>query len=100
MNAQLRSMDGEEDHVHLLIDYPPTIRLSEMVNALKGASNRALRKSRPQLKREWGLKNRLWSPNNFAASCAGAPLSVISLALPAVSVTHISWAMASASMDS
>ena len=23
MNAQLRSMDGEEDHVHLLTDYPP-----------------------------------------------------------------------------
>ena len=77
MNAQLRSMDNEEDHVRLLIDYPRTIRLSEMVNALKGACSRALRKSRPHLKREWRLKSHLWSPSCFAASCGGAPLSVI-----------------------
>lgn len=70
-------MNGEDDHVHLLLEYPPTVTLSKLVNALKGASSRALRKHRPQIARSYGLKSHLWSPSYFAASCGGAPLTVI-----------------------
>lgn len=33
---------GEGDHVHLLVEYPPTIALSELVNSLKDVSSRHL----------------------------------------------------------
>ncbi|MDA8183866.1 MAG: IS200/IS605 family transposase [Actinomycetota bacterium] len=71
--ASLIACDGEDDHVHLLVEYPPTVELSKLVNSLKGVSSRLLRKSfRLRTHRE-----HLWSPSYFAASCGGAPLSII-----------------------
>jgi putative transposase len=50
--------------------------VSGLVNSLKGVSSRLLRSERPDLeKRYWN--NVLWSPSYFAASCGGAPLSII-----------------------
>jgi len=74
--AQLVEMDGENDHVHLLVEYPPKIPVSSLVNSLKGVSSRLLRKERPDIeKRYW--KDVLWSPSYFAASCGGAPISIV-----------------------
>ena len=42
--ASLKEMNGDRDHVHLLITYPPTVSLSKLVNSLKGVSSRLLRK--------------------------------------------------------
>jgi putative transposase len=30
--------DGEGDHVHLLVNYPPKVSVSSLVNSLKGVS--------------------------------------------------------------
>lgn len=74
--AELVQMDGEDDHVHLLVHYPPKVAVASLVNSLKGVSSRMLRKERPDMaKRYW--KNMLWSPSYFAASCGGAPIDVI-----------------------
>lgn len=76
MEASLVEMDGEDNHVHLLVAYPPKLAVSVLVNSLKGVSSRLLRKERPDLKnRYW--KNVLWSPSYFASSCGGAPISII-----------------------
>lgn len=75
-DAKLVEIDGEHDHVHLLLEYPPKTAVSAMVNSLKGVSSRLLRKERPDLAaRYW--KGVLWSPSYFAASCGGAPISVV-----------------------
>lgn len=74
--AVLVEMDGEDDHVHLLVEYPPKIAVSNLVNSLKGVSSRLLRKQRPDIqKRYW--KGVLWSPSYFASSCGGAPISIV-----------------------
>jgi putative transposase len=74
--AQLVEMDGEGDHVHLLIEYPPKVPVSSLVNSLKGVSSRLLRQRRPDMrKRYW--KGVLWSPSYFAASCGGAPIATV-----------------------
>ncbi len=74
--ARLVDMNGEAEHVHLLINYPPKHSVSSMVNSLKGVSSRLLRIERPDIeKRYW--KDVLWSPSYFAASCGGAPLGII-----------------------
>jgi putative transposase len=61
--ARLVEMDGEDDHVHLLIEYPPTVQLSKLVNSLKGVGSRRLRQKRfPEVTRRlWG--GHLWSPD-------------------------------------
>lgn len=74
--AELVECDGEDDHVHLLVHYPPKVALSKLVNSLKGVSSRLLREARPEITGRYH-KGVLWSPSYFAASCGGAPLSVI-----------------------
>jgi putative transposase len=74
--AEMIEFDGEEDHVHLLINYPPKVQISKLVNSLKGVSSRILRKEFPVLANRY-YKGVLWSPSYFAASCGGAPISII-----------------------
>ena len=74
--ATLVDTNGEDDHVHLLVEYPPKVTLSTLVNSLKGVSSRRLRQIHPDVTaRYW--RGVLWSPSYFAASCGGAPLSII-----------------------
>ena len=75
--AELVEFDGEDDHVHLLVNYPPKVAVSNLVNSLKGVSSRLVRKKNyPSLQKKlWG--NALWSPSYFAGSCGGAPIAVI-----------------------
>ncbi len=75
-DAVLIEFNGEDDHVHLLINYPPKVAISNLVNSLKGLSSRHLRKDFPEIKNKlWG--DSLWSPSYFASSCGGAPLEII-----------------------
>ena len=74
--AELIECNGEDDHVHLLLKYPPKVALSKLVNSLKGVSSRLLQKDFPQIQDKlWG--NALWSGSYFAASCGGAPLEKV-----------------------
>lgn len=75
-NAQLVECNGEDDHVHLLVEYPPQVSISKLVNSLKGVSSRLLREHRPEVSGRY-FKGVLWSPSYFAASCGGAPISII-----------------------
>jgi putative transposase len=76
-NAELREFNGEHDHVHLLIHYPPQVKLSTLVGSLKGVSAHYLRKEYADHlpKHLWGAH--FWSPSYFAASAGGAPLSAV-----------------------
>ncbi len=75
--AKLVEFNGESDHVHLLIIYPPKVAVSSLVNSLKGVSSRLLRKKEyPTIKEQlWG--NTLWSPSYFAGSCGGDSMDII-----------------------
>ncbi len=39
-SAELVEFEGERDHVHLLVNYPPKVSMSKLVNSLKGISSR------------------------------------------------------------
>jgi len=75
--ADLIEFEGEKNHVHLLVNYPPKVAVSKLVNSLKGVSSRLIRKKQyPSIQQAlWG--DHLWSPSYFAGACGGAPLSVI-----------------------
>ena len=42
--SELVEFDGEYDHVQLLVNYPPKVSVSKLVNSLKGASSQRIRK--------------------------------------------------------
>jgi len=75
--SELMEMDGEKDHAHLLVNYPPKVSISKLVNSLKGVSSRMIRKKAyPSIQRAlWG--NALWSPSYFASSCGGDSVEIV-----------------------
>jgi len=75
--ADLREFNGEADHVHLLVNYPPKVSVSALVNSLKGVSARMLRSEYTGRVNRVRVNGHFWSPSYFAASCGGAPLSII-----------------------
>lgn len=74
--CRLVEVNGESDHVHLLIEPLPHTTPSKLVNSLKGVSSRMLRKEFPELEKYY-WKGGLWSPSYFIASCGGAPLDIV-----------------------
>jgi putative transposase len=75
--AELVEFDGEIDHVHLLINYPPQAQISKMINSFKGVSSRMLKKNHPEITKCYYKNKSLWSPSYFAASCGGAPIEIV-----------------------
>ncbi len=75
--AELSEFNGEDNHVHLLVHFPPKVALSKLVNSLKGVSSRLLRKEFEDIRVAYWKGVRLWSGSYFAGSVGGAPLEVL-----------------------
>jgi putative transposase len=73
MGFEIIEFNGESDHVHLLIEYPPKLSISTLVNHLKGVSSRMYRQKGFNCPHDVHL----WSPSYFAVSVGGAPLAVL-----------------------
>ncbi|MEH1768940.1 IS200/IS605 family transposase [Nostoc sp.] len=73
MDFQVIEFNGEGNHVHSLIEYPPKLSVSQIVNALKGVSSRRYGQAGYKKPHEEAL----WSPNYFAISVGGAPLEIL-----------------------
>ncbi|MFJ9646193.1 IS200/IS605 family transposase [Streptomyces sp. NPDC101206] len=76
-DAELVEFNGEDDHVHLLVHYPPKVAVSGLVNSLKGVSARILRRDFTGRVNRAIMHGHFWSPSYFAASCGGAPPTVV-----------------------
>lgn len=74
MNFNILEFDGECDHIHALIEYPPKLSISVMVNSLKGVSSR--RYGQANFPKPYN-KKALWSPSYFVASVGGTTLNVL-----------------------
>lgn len=75
--AHLVELSGEDDHVHLLVEYPPMIPLSRLVNSLKGVTSRRVQAANLPEVQEKLVAGHLWSPSYFAASCGGDSLTIV-----------------------
>ena len=74
MNFEISEINAEKEHLHALIEYPPKLSVSKIVNALKGVSSRKYGQA-GFLKPKNGKA--LWSPSYFAVSVGGAPIDVL-----------------------
>lgn len=74
MNFQVLEFNGEADHIHALIELPPKLSVSQIVNALKGVSSR--RYGQAGYRKPYD-KDALWSPSYFVSSVGGAPLEIL-----------------------
>lgn len=82
MNFKILEINGEKEQhaanriafVHALIEYPPKLSVSKIVNALKGVSSR--RYGQAGFRKPKNGKA-LWSPSYFAVSAGGAPIKTL-----------------------
>jgi putative transposase len=73
VGAEILEVEVMPDHVHLLVEIPPAVALSEFMRLAKGRWSRLLRAEFPALRR-WPC---LWSPSWFCSTVGGAPLEVV-----------------------
>lgn len=66
-NFKIEEMNGDLDHIHLLISCSPQHYIPDIIKALKGVSARLLLKEFPQIKKQlWG--GHIWNPSYFIAT--------------------------------
>ena len=75
--SELLEYGGEDDHVHVLVSYPPKVAISRLVNSLKGVTARKLRKEHAEQVRAKLCGNAFWSPSYCAVSTDGAALDTV-----------------------
>lgn len=74
MGFEIQEFKVESDHIHALIEFPPKLSVSQMVNALKCVSSR--RYGQAGYKKPL-CKDALLSPSYFVSSVGGAPIEVL-----------------------
>lgn len=66
-NFNILEINGDLDHIHLLIECSPQHYIPDMIKALKGVSARLLMKEFPSIKSKlWG--GHVWNPSYFIAT--------------------------------
>jgi len=76
MSVSISEINGEEDHIHFLLETTPQDSLGNVIGALKAWSSSYLQDK--YTFPYWGKHSRtLWSSGYFVVSTGGAPLDVI-----------------------
>lgn len=64
----IREMNGEPDHIHILFDYAPDIKLTELINKMKSRTARLARRDYPTEVSEYYWKPVFWTNSYFVGS--------------------------------
>ena len=76
-NIIIREMNGEADHIHILFDYAPDIRLSEMINKIKSRTARLVRRDYPAEVGEYYEKIEFWTNSYFLGSIGSNTTEIV-----------------------
>lgn len=77
-DSELIEFNGEADHVHLLISYPPHKLLSSLIANLKATSSKTMwRKFESVVSKVYYGKRVFWTGAYFVASCGGVTIDVL-----------------------
>jgi len=73
---KIHAMEIVEDHVHLFLEFHPSISLSKVIQYLKGGSSYRLFKLHPELKKRY-WSGSLWSSGKFFRSVGNVTANTI-----------------------
>ena len=76
-NIIIREMNGEADHIHILFDYAPDIRLSELINRIKSRTARLVRRDYPVEVGEYYWKPLFWTNSYFLGSVGSNTTEIV-----------------------
>lgn len=76
LSMDVIAMEVMPDHIHLLVNCKPQLRLSDAIKILKGNIARWLFLSHPEIKEQlWG--GHLWNPSYFVATVSNRSLEQV-----------------------
>ena len=76
-NGEVLEFGGEEDHIHILFEIPPQIKLSQQVNTLKTVSSRLINRDHRDYLKKYYVKSTLWSRSYCLLTTGGATIETI-----------------------
>ena len=76
-NIIIREMNGEADHIHILFDYAPDIRLSELINKIKSRTARLVRRDYPVEVGEYYWKPLFWTNSYYLGSVGSNTTEIV-----------------------
>jgi len=74
LTFEIKEMECDRDHIHLLIDIDPQLGIHKAVRRMKGRSSRILRQEFAILRQRLPT---LWTNSYFVCTVGGAPMAVI-----------------------
>lgn len=72
--STMLQVDGESDHIHVLLDIHPDNNIAQLVASLKSASSRIIRKEFQEIIDKVYLKPVFWSSSYYIASSGGVTI--------------------------
>ncbi len=76
LNMNVIALEIMPDHIHLLVDCKPQLKLSDAIKILKGNVARWLFLNHPEIKKQlWG--GHLWNPSYFVATVSDRTLQQV-----------------------
>ena len=76
-NIIIREINGEADHIHILFDYAPDIRLSELINKIKSRTARLVRRDYPVEVGKYYWKPLFWTNSYFLGSIGSNTTEIV-----------------------
>lgn len=73
----LDEFGGEDDHIHLMLDFHPNMMPSKFINNLKTVTSRLMRKEFSEHLKNYYWKPVLWTRAYCLITAGGAPLEVL-----------------------
>ena len=73
----IREMNGEADHIHILFDYAPDIRLSELINKIKSRTARLVRRDYPGEVGKYYEKIEFWTNSYYLGSIGSNTTEIV-----------------------
>ena len=70
-------MNGEADHIHILFDYAPDVRLSELINKIKSRTARLVRRDYPGEIGEYYEKIEFWTNSYYLGSIGSNTTEIV-----------------------
>ena len=75
--VELVEFNTDLSHAHLIVNYPPSINLSNFIGQLKGYSSRVLRRDFYDEVKEMLWGDHFWSPSYLIVSTGSDPLEIV-----------------------
>ena len=76
-NIIIREINGEADHIHILFDYAPDVRLSELINKIKSRTARLVRRDYPGEVGKYYWKPLFWTNSYFLGSVGSNTTEIV-----------------------